>query len=200
MSAYPFVMSVPFVSAKAVIIGILLATAFLPLASLQAQNDNSRLRQGVIKLPWAENTKEPILDRWVSAVSNAISNTINDSRKNHFFWFLIVANTLYGSMTGILAAMLATRFADQMSVFEKTRKTTSLITGGIGLGIAVLFVVMEVPINSAGRLTYLALAMICAAAPAWALSMMTFVILRQRRLRIAQKEGYIHDSGRLRVR
>ena len=103
-------------------------------------------------------------------------------------------------MTGILAAMLATRFADQMSVFEKTRKTTSLITGGIGLGIAVLFVVIEVPINSAGRLTYLALAMISAAAPAWALSMMTFVILRQRRLKIAQKEGYIHDSGRLRVR
>jgi len=200
MPAYPFVMSVPFVSAKAVIIGILLATAFLPLESLQAQDDNSRLRQGVIKLPWAEDTKEPILDRWVSAVSYSISNTIKDSRKNHFFWFLIVVNALFGSMTGILAAMLATRFADQMSVFEKTRKTTSLITGGIGLGIAVLFVVIEVPINSAGRLTYLALAMISAAAPAWALSMMTFVILRQRRLKIAQKEGYIHDSGRLRVR
>ena len=200
MPAYPFVMSVPFVSAKAVIIGILLATAFLPLESLQAQDDNSRLRQGVIKLPWAEDTKEPILDRWVSAVSYSISNTIKDSRKNHFFWFLIVVNALFGSKTGILAAMLATRFADQMSVFEKTRKTTSLITGGIGLGIAVLFVVIEVPINSAGRLTYLALAMISAAAPAWALSMMTFVILRQRRLKIAQKEGYIHDSGRLRVR
>lgn len=148
--------------------------------------------------PVTEGLVEPFLDRTVGSATDRFQQWLARMKQDHFTAYLMVVTTLTGAVLGTGISLITSRFGDPMAPYRRVRSRTSLLAVACGGGIGVLFAVTLVNPAASGKVTFLALAVLCGAVTTGIFCLAAFIILRQYGEWRARRRGTI-ITGRLRL-
>lgn len=129
--------------------------------------------------PDVEGLVEPFLDRKVGSATDRFQQWLARMKQEHFTAYFTIATALTGAVLGIGISVITSRFGDPMAPYRRVRRRTSLLAVACGGGIGVLFAVTLVDPSASGKVTFLALAVLCGAVTTGIFCLVAFIILRR---------------------
>lgn len=132
---------------------------------------------------------EPYLDRQVGSSLERFSRWKARMKKEHFTAYLAAYTGLLGALLGLAFGFSAYRLSDPMSNYRLIRRRSLQLSLAIGAGVGVFAAVMQVPPNTAGKVSLLFLAIGTGAVATFLGTWWSFLVLRFRSNRAARRDG-----------
>lgn len=161
----------------------LLAPAAAPVTALsQGAPENP-----VISDPSAP--AEPFIDRKVVTLKDRYSRFMARMKKEHFREYLLAYCGALAGVTGLVFGFASYRLSDPMSPYRLIKRRALQLAVAIGGSLGIFGAVMQVPPNTAGKVSLLLLAIAAGAVAAAVATWISFTLMRMRSNRAARRDG-----------
>ena len=131
---------------------------------------------------------EPYLDRKVGSGVEKFSHWKARMKKEHFTAYLITYTAILATIAGLLFGFSAYRLADPMSPYRLMKRRTLQLSLAIGGTLGIFTAVMQVPQNTAGKVSLLVLATATGTVITLLCTWFTFLAMRLRTNRHALRD------------
>ena len=132
---------------------------------------------------------EPFIDRKVGSLKDRYSRFMGRMKKEHFREYLLTYCAVMAGATGLVLGFLSYRLSDPMSPYRHIKRRSLQLATAVGGSLGIFGAVMQVPPNTAGKVSLLLLAIAAGALAAVVATWIAFGILRMRSNRAARRDG-----------
>jgi hypothetical protein len=132
---------------------------------------------------------EPFIDRKVVTLKDRYSRFMARMKKEHFREYLVSYCAVLAVVTGLVFGFASYRLSDPMSPYRHIKRRSLQLAVAIGGSLGIFGAVMQVPPNTAGKVSLLLLAIAAGAVAAAVATWISFTLMRMRSNRAARRDG-----------
>jgi hypothetical protein len=132
---------------------------------------------------------EPFIDRKVVTLKDRYSRFMARMKKEHFLEYLVTYCAVLAVVTGLVFGFASYRLSDPMSPYRHIKRRSLQLAVAIGGSLGIFGAVMQVPPNTAGKVSLLLLAIAAGAVAAAVATWISFTLMRMRSNRAARRDG-----------